>query len=424
MKITSSRIIALTIVLFLIANMGLAASASENSDSRYANVPKFGGTSSVGVQLKDDAAESSQFSGFKDALQSYTAFKERINKDYNLAFSFDYTAIYLHASKSLSEEDAAGGILRFYGSWTLLGLETGNTGSLVYKVESRNKLWTNIPPKELGFASGYAGFYAPIYADYGFGLTNLYWQQKFKKNRFNFVAGIVDVTDYLDIYGMVNPWSSFSNLAFLTNPTIPAPNQGLGAAFGVMASDHIYIVGGLADTNGDPSKSGKMVNSFFSDQEYFTHLEVGWVSSYDRRYFDNIHLTAWHADARSDSLTPNGWGLSFSYTTFINDEWMPFVRVGYADDGGALYSRTISAGLGRYWGETRNLFGVGLNWSRPDTWNFGSGLDDQYTMELFYRWQVTPNFALTPDVQIVRDPALHPTENTLYVYGLRARLAL
>ena len=107
---------------------------------------------------------------------------------------------------------------------------------------------------------------------------------------------------------MVNPWSSFSNLAFLTNPTIPAPNQGLGAAFGAMASDNIYIVGGLADTNGDPTKPGKMFNSFFSDQEYFTHLEVGWVSSYDRRYFDNIHLTAWHADARADSLTPNGWG--------------------------------------------------------------------------------------------------------------------
>ena len=211
---------------------------------------------------------------------------------------------------------------------------------------------------------------------------------------------------------------------FPDQPDYTSPNQGLGAAFGVMASDHIYIVAGLADTNGDPSKSGKMVNSFFGDQEYFTHLEVGWVSSYDRRYFDNIHLTAWHSDARADSLTPNGWGLSFSYTTFINDEWMPFVRVGYADDGGALYSRTISAGLGRYWGETRNLFGVGFNWSRADEWNFGSGLDDQYTMELFYRWQVTPNFALTPDVQIVRDPALHPTENTLYVYGLRARLAL
>lgn len=416
--------IAVIVVLLLLACPGFTAVAAENSATGYEDVPEFGGPGSVGVVLKDDATESSQFSGFKDALQSYDAFKERVNKEHGFAFSFDYTAMYLHANKSLAEEDAAGGIFRFYGSWTLLGRDTGNTGSIIYKIENRHRLGTNIPPKGLGFASGYAGLYAPIYADYGFGLTNLYWQQKFKENRFNFVAGIVDSTDYLDIYGLINPWTSFSNLAFLTNPTIPVPNQGIGAAFGWMASDNIYIVGGLADTNGDPSKPGKMFDSFISDNEYFTHLEVGWVSSFDRRYFDNIHLAAWHADKRTASMTPSGWGLSFSYTTFINDEWMPFVRAGYAEDGGALYSRTISAGLGRYWGKTRNLLGVGLNWSRPDKWNFGPGLDDQYTMEMFYRWQITPNFALTPDFQVVRDPALHPTENTLYVYGLRARFAL
>ena len=147
MKITSSRIIALTIVLFLIANMGLAATASEDSDSRYENVPEFGGTSSVGVQLKDDADDRSQFSGFKQALKSYNDFKERLNKEHGFAFSFDYTAMYLNVNKSLTENNAAGGILRFYGSWTLLGRDSGNTGSLVYKIENRHKLGTDIPPR-------------------------------------------------------------------------------------------------------------------------------------------------------------------------------------------------------------------------------------------------------------------------------------
>ncbi len=39
-----------------------------------------------------------------------------------------------------------------------------------------------------------------------------------------------DVTDFVDVYGLVSPYTSFQNLAFNTNPTINAPNQGLGLA--------------------------------------------------------------------------------------------------------------------------------------------------------------------------------------------------
>jgi porin len=36
---------------------------------------------------------------------------------------------------------------------------------------------------------------------------------------------------------------------------------------------------------------------------------------------------------------------------------------------------------------------------------------------------VTPNFALTPDLQFIRDPALNPTKDVLWVVGFRARLS-
>jgi hypothetical protein len=35
---------------------------------------------------------------------------------------------------------------------------------------------------------------------------------------------------------------------------------------------------------------------------------------------------------------------------------------------------------------------------------------------------VTPNFAITPDIQVQLHPALNPAENALWVFSLRARL--
>jgi hypothetical protein len=34
---------------------------------------------------------------------------------------------------------------------------------------------------------------------------------------------MVDVTDYVGVYGLVNSWTDFINLAFFTGPTTPAP---------------------------------------------------------------------------------------------------------------------------------------------------------------------------------------------------------
>ena len=49
---------------------------------------------------------------------------------------------------------------------------------------------------------------------------------------------------------------------------------------------------------------------------------------------------------------------------------------------------------------------------------------DQYTFEVYYRLQVTEQFALTPDIQYLFDPAQNPTQDSLWIFGLRARLAL
>jgi len=391
--------------------------------SGYETVPQFGGPGSVGSMLREDNELKQPLLRLRvldDIFKPWFEFKNKVKERTGLSFGTDYTSIYQVATKSPGEDDTAGGIWRIFGNWTLLGKESGNTGSIIFKVENRHGLGTNISPQGFGFNLGYIGLTATPYNNFGWGLTNLYWQQKLFEGRFSFIVGIVDVTDYLDIYGLINPWTSFSNLAFSTDPTIPVPNQGLGAAFGAMITNHIYLIGGIADTNGDPTDPFENFDTFFEDNEYFTHIEIGLTTSQDRIYFDNVHLTFWHSDERESLAIPSDWGVAFSASKFINDSWMPFLRGGFSDKGTGVVKDSISTGIGYYFSGSTDLVGLGLNWGNPSD----SSLDDQYTVELFYRFQLAQNIAITPDIQFLFDPALNPEENFIVVFGIRARIAL
>ena len=67
--------------------------------------------------------------------------------------------------------------------------------------------------------------------------------------------------------------------------------------------------------------------------------------------------------------------------------------------------------------------GVAYNWGEPNESSFGSGLRDQHTLEFFYRIQLWKEIAITPDIQYIRNPALDPEQNALWVFGLRTRIA-
>lgn len=377
----------------------------------------FGGPNSVGGTLKKDAEVKTT------VLIPYFDFKEKVNKNYGLAFGLDYNALFQAATASPGDDTAAGGAVRFFGRWTLLGRGSGNTGTLVYKVENRHRLGTDIAPQDLGTEVGYAGLTAVTFSDIGWALTNLFWEQQLLNGRLAFVAGVVDSTDYVDTYSLVDSWTDFNNLAFTTNPTIPVPNQGLGAAVRAMITDNYYVLGGLADANGDPTNPGDSFNSFFDDAEYFTHLEVGWIQSWKDRFTDNVHLTVWHADAREEAQLSSGWGMAFSWNRLFEDTWEPFVRAGYADGGGALWESSVSIGLGYHTPKKNDLVAVGLSWGRPSDEIFGPGLNDQYTAELFYRLQMSKIISITPDVQLLVDPAINPDEDVIAIFSLRARLS-
>ena len=384
----------------------------------YQDIPQFGGPTSVGGQLAEDAAITPEFrmQGLQDRFQPWFKFKERLNENRNLQFNIDESMFFQVASQSPGESHAASGLVRVYGQWEPFRKCCSNRGMLVFKGENRHRMGTEITPFELGFEAGSIVPTGTFFSEFSFGVTNLYWKQYLFDDRLAIAIGEIDVTDFVDPYALMNPLTHFINLSFSTNPTIAVPNQGLGVAAGGMLTDRIYLQGGFSDANGQPTTAG--FNTFFDDSEYFSYVELGVTSSKDRLFLDNVHVTLWHTDDRQVAQTPEGYGVAFSAEKFVCDKWLPFFRFGYSDGDAALLQTVFSTGLGLQ-RENRDVAGIGFSWGKPAD----GTLRDQFTSEAFYRFQLTQFLAITPDVQLVVDPAINPTVDMLAFFGIRLRAA-
>jgi carbohydrate-selective porin OprB len=65
-----------------------------------------------------------------------------------------------------------------------------------------------------------------------------------------------------------------------------------------------------------------------------------------------------------------------------------------------------------------------MNWSRPSGSTTEPGLGDQNTLEMYLRIQRARHRAITPDVQLIINPARAPARDSVFVAGLRLRLAI
>ncbi len=349
----------------------------------------------------------------------YNAWKTSIKKEHDFQFGGDYQTLYQNADPSLSDKEAFSGVFRLYGTYKAFNADSANSGSLIFKVENRHAFGSSHDAQNYGFSTGYYGITGALFGEYrdaGWGVTNLFWKQYFNEGKSNFQAGVLDPTDHLGVYGLINPMTAFSNLAFSSEQSMFLPNQGLGIAASSMIGEDFYIIAGINDANADAQEVG--LDTFFDDNKYFTSLELGWTTGQERIYFDNIHATIWHVDAHEKfNGSPEGWGANFSAAWFVDDSWMPFLRGGFSDGGAALMQKNVSTGVGYYMGDTNDLLGFGINWADPSD----DSLRDEITSELFYRVQLAQSLAITPSLQYFKDPALYTTESSMIQFGLRAR---
>jgi porin len=395
-------------------------SATPPHKSGYEDKPDFAGPGSVRGQLEEDDRIKSpafRFPKIDKMLRPWFDWKTHVNEQHDLQLGMDYSTLYQSLDDSTGGmDDAWSGVVRVYGKWALTGRGTQNTGSLFLKVEQRHETGTDIAPTSLAGQAGYLGITGLNFNDAGLLLGDINWQQRLAGGRAGLIVGRFDPNDYMNVLGYANPWTTFSNLAILLDVSIALPDWSWGVGAGGWLDESWYLLGSINDANGNATNE----KFFDGGAEFFKQAEVGWSPSRDDRYFKNVHVTVWHVDERDDAGVDSADGVAVAANWTWDRTWMVFGRAGTSDGAAPLYNESLSAGFGRLFRSNSDVLGLALNRGEPPV----GSLDEQTTGEVFYRLTFSQNLALTPSVQWLSDPALNSEEDTVWVFGLRARLSL
>lgn len=409
------------------------------------------GTLSAKGELEADEAETETAATLDPLLAAKKSFEERTGISFGLAGGVLYQN-YSNPTLLQNQFQAVGGKFAFDLNAPLANRDKPNALTFDMAVEARGPLASEFPPLTAGVLAGSAVPTAATWGQFDLGITQAYVRQSLAGNKFQYTIGKLFAPNYVDAYPFFDDNRQYLNLAFSTSPTIAVPLRGFGlVAAGFPGSGNLYLTGGMFTANS--SDTGSTIGDFFSRSEHFYFFELGQTSFaragfpiHGRGAFDrnNIHLTFWYRDALSlrgpgDAFlrpAPEAYGAAFNVNQAVGESFLWFLRAGIGK-GSPFGTGAIASGFGwRPNHAPRDLFGFALGWTNPQPPLVEPlpvpapfpvaipNLRSQGTGELFYRISLIPNFALTPDYQLLIHPSLAPRQGSISVFSLRGRLTI
>jgi len=405
-------------------------SADAQPDSPAAPEPERGGTDVGPIQERiasaddvlqqlDTGARGRKASLFKNGpitvLHPYwQALNNKLDEKINLRLGFSYYALFQYTTPGPDPRSAASGDFDFFGRLILAEGEEWFRGQIGFNVEHRHA-YTDIPPSELDLGIGSIWRTTRGFTDSGFNFNELWWNQQFADDRVGFRIGTINQKHFYDLHSFKSQKLFFLSAPFSDSPTIAFPRSGLGALVRISPLEELHISAGIGDANGDRSVGG--FDTFFGDAEFFSALDLAFTPTFEGLGHGRYSVTLWHIDARSNVGVPSGRGISAVIEQEVAPGVVPFARYGYGDGASLPVEHLVALGVGfeHPFGAADDVAGVGGSWARPSV----PGARDQWGLEVFYRFQLTPVIQVTPGFQFLINPSLNPSEDRVGVFQIR-----
>lgn len=318
-------------------------------------------------------------------------------------------------------------------------------GSLLLQAKSNYNQNINPDVGALGDPIDDADFDEAIYVD------QLWYQHQAFDSRVQLRAGYLDLQTIIDRNAYANSEDVQFMTTFLDNNNVIIPLKiGFGAALWVRPARWLELIAGVSDAEGQSREAG--FDTAFDDFEsLLVYGEVGFgvdIPSARGALPGKYRFGTFYDPrsnpifGRSDPVTDEprlqrgdvGWYLSFDQLALRESEKDEqglgvFARYGARDDKVHRVAHFWSIGV-QYQGilptRDRDAFGIGFYQTIASD-RYREYVDREFSretaLELYYRAQVTPWLAVTPDFQYIADPGALKSARDSCVFVLRIRAA-
>lgn len=256
------------------------------------------------------------------------------------------------------------------------------------------------------------------------------YSHSFADDKFSLTFGVLDSTGLLDANNFANDeCSQFLSPIFVNNPAIEfTQDYTVGATITAALCESVTLDAGMYENDGDAEDvtdnsfifAQTTVKTNIGDQEGNYRLFL-WANQSNHTKFNDATKTY-----------EDNTGIGISCDQKINDNIGLFLRYAQQDKDVSTLESSWSFGSsisGDIWGCSADELGiaVGQNMPSEEYKNLGNPGENETLMEIYYKWQVNDNVAISPDVQVIWDPNGIDNPNvgrddTIIVAGLRAQL--
>ncbi|MBW4618180.1 MAG: carbohydrate porin [Cyanosarcina radialis HA8281-LM2] len=275
--------------------------------------------------------------------------------------------------------------------------------------------------------------------------SSLYFSQQFDA-RTSLLLGKINTVDLLagDLFFGGSGNQRFMNLAFVAPPKGVVPPAIMGALLSVKTQP-VALTVMVFDPNDRTDDYG--LNGLFSDGVNLSMAatHVGTISgrpttytlnaTYSTKESTDLRDLLLPADLRTNGTRQGSYNIEFQFSHLLRQNpnnpregWGVFLKAAIADGNPNPIQSYFIVGLGGKGlisGRERDSFGLGFYY-----YNFSNDLKnavnplidfgDEYGIEMYYSYAITPWFYLTGDLQYI-DPANQRSDNAL-VLGLRTNI--
>jgi hypothetical protein len=351
----------------------------------------------------------------------FDAFNEKMDKSFGVKFGMAYTYVYQQASDSnTAHKDGMAGDFDIFARAHFFGPEDApNRGIFGINGEYRHDFNDQVP-KDIG-----PNFDSAWKTTNGFGrqdmaLTQCWWEQHLAKDKLVVTFGKIDPDNYYNKNRYQSDSTAFMSQAFSTNPARKHPSNGLGANVLAKIAKDWYATAGANDANGDKQKSGFHT---IDEGDMFAAGEVGWTPTIEGQGKGAYRLTVWGIENATIAGSEDDRGVALSCEQELCTTVVPFFRAAWSE-GDATNMRTFACGgvglEGLAFGRKKDLTGIGVAYGDPKS----AGSREQFSGEVFHRFQLAPDVQLTVGYQYYVDPAYAPSSShdPVGVFEVRVRI--